>query len=87
MAAQLGKPITIQEVPSLLSHLEFLKRSKYPYDTYGSAHTALLRVVSSFREVWAHTLSVLEFSRERKYQESVVFVGARYKHVRIQDKS
>ena len=59
MAAQLGKPITIQEDPSLLSHLEFLKRSKYamPYDIYGSAYTELLRVVSRFREVWAHTRS------------------------------
>jgi hypothetical protein len=59
MAAQLGKPITIQEDPSLLSHMEFLKRSKYalPSDIYGNAHTALLRIVSGFREVWAHTHS------------------------------
>lgn len=59
MAAQLGKPITIQEDASLLSHMEFLKGSTYtlPYDMYGSAYTALLRVVSSFREVFAHTCS------------------------------
>jgi hypothetical protein len=59
MATQLGKPITIQEDPSLLSHMEFLKRSKYamPYDIYGSAYTAVLRVVSSFREVWSRTRS------------------------------
>lgn len=59
MAAQLGKPITILEEPSLLSHMEFLKRSKYamPYDTFGSTYTALLRVVSGFREVWAHARS------------------------------
>ena len=59
MAAQLGKPITIQEDPSLLSHMEFLKRSRcaMPCDTFGSTYTALLRVVSGFREVWAHALS------------------------------
>jgi len=59
MAAQLGKPITIQEDPSLLSHMDFLKLSRYalPYDIYGNAYTALLRVVSGFREVWAHTRS------------------------------
>lgn len=59
MAAQLGKPITILEEPSLLSQMDFLKRSKYamPYDIFGSTHTALLRVVSGFREVWAHTRS------------------------------
>ena len=57
MAAQLGKPITIQEDPSLLSHMEFLKRSQYalPHDAYGSPYTALLRIVSGFREVFAHT--------------------------------
>ena len=59
MAAQLGKPITIPEDPSLLAHMEFLKRSKYAmsYDIFGSNYTALLRVVSGFREVWARTLS------------------------------
>lgn len=58
-AAQLGKPITIHEEPSLLPHMEFLKRSKYalPYDIYGNAFTALLRIVSGFREVFAHTQS------------------------------
>ena len=59
MAAQLGKPITILEEPSLLSHMEFLKRSRYamPYDMFGSTYTALLRVVSGFRQVWANTRS------------------------------
>jgi hypothetical protein len=59
MAAQLGKPITIQEDPSLFLHAEFLKRSKYasPYDIYGNAYTALLRIVSGFRSVFAHTRS------------------------------
>jgi len=59
MAAQLGKPITIREDPSLLSQMEFLKRSQYalPHDAYGSAYTALLRIVSGFREVFAHARS------------------------------
>ena len=30
---------------------------------------------------------MLKFPREREYQKSIVFVGARYKHVRAQDKS
>lgn len=55
MAAQLGKPITIQEDPSLLSHMEFLKRSQYalPHDAYGSPYTTLLRIVSGFRGLFA----------------------------------
>jgi len=59
MAAQLGKPITIQEDPSLLSHMEFMKRSQcaLPQDMYGNAYTALLRIVSGFREGFAHTRS------------------------------
>ena len=59
MAAQLGKPITIQEDPSLLSNMEFLKRSQYalPHDAYGSAYTTLLRIVSGFRDVFAQACS------------------------------
>ena len=59
MAAQLGKPVIIQKDPSLLTQMGSMKRSQcaLPQDMYGNAHTALLRIVSGFREGFAHTRS------------------------------
>jgi hypothetical protein len=39
--------------------MEFLKRSKYALldDIYGNVYTRLLRVISGFRSVFAHTTS------------------------------
>jgi len=51
MAAQLGKPVIIQEDPSLLTHMGSMKRSQcaLPHNLYGNAYIALLQIVSGFR--------------------------------------